>query len=288
MTARHRSGPDQYGSVPGLRGPVVVTGTDTGVGKTIVTAAIAAAAGRAGLRVAVLKPGQTGLPAGHPDESDVETVVRLAGPASARTLATYPDPLAPSTAARVSGLAALDLFSVVGAAQELQAGHDLVLIEGAGGLLVPMGWTSAVHAAQGRDAGVWTVADLATVLGAPMVVVTRAGLGTLNHTALTLEALGRRRIAAHVVVGSWPAEPELVHRTNLMDLAAGLDGLVPAGAGRLSPDAFRSAAGFWLSPVLHGTRLAAPDASPADTTTGSRAVAAVAAEGSGPGQMGHT
>jgi dethiobiotin synthetase len=112
-----------------------------------------------------------------------------------------------------------------------------------------MGRTSA---ARGRDAGFWTVADLATILGAPMVVVTRAGLGTLNHTALTLEALERRGITPHVVVGSWPDEPELVHRTNLDDLAVQLDGVLPEGAGRLPPDAFRAQAASWLSPVLHG------------------------------------
>jgi dethiobiotin synthetase len=234
----------------------VVTGTDTGVGKTITTAAIAAAAGRAGLRVAVLKPGQTGFPAGSTEESDVDTVVRLADPASATTMATYPDPLAPSAAARVSGLPALELFAVVDRVHELRAAYDLVLIEGAGGLLVPMGWTSAAHAAQGRGAE-WNVADLATVLGAPMVVVTRAGLGTLNHTALTLEALGRREITAYVVVGSWPAEPELVHRTNLEDLPVELDGVLPEGAGTFAREIFRELAPSWLSGVLHGSFSAA-------------------------------
>jgi dethiobiotin synthetase len=230
-----------------------VSGTDTGVGKTVTTAAIAAAAGRAGLRVAVLKPGQTGIPEGSPEESDVDTVVRLAGPATATTMASYPDPLAPAAAARVSGRPALELFAVVNRTRELLAGHDLVLIEGAGGLLVPMGWTSAAHAAQGRGAG-WNVADLATVLSAPMVVVVRAGLGTLNHTALTLEALARRRITAHVVVGSWPAEPQLVHRTNLEDLAVEFDGILPEGAGELAAETFQAQAPSWLSAVLHGRR----------------------------------
>jgi dethiobiotin synthetase len=232
-----------------------VSGTDTGVGKTIVTAAIAAAAGRSGLRVAVLKPAQTGLPTGSTDESDADTVVRLADPATATTLVTYPDPLAPSAAARVSGLPALELFTVVGFARELQTAYDLVLIEGAGGLLVPMGWPSAAQVGPGgasRRRACWTVADLAAILGAPVVVVTRSDLGTLNHTALTLEALARRDIVAHVVVGSWPAEPELVHRTNLADLAVELDGILPAGAGSLSPEVFRTAAASWLSPVLHG------------------------------------
>ena len=90
-------------------GPVVVTGTDTGVGKTVVTAAIAAAAMRAGRTVGVVKPAQTG------DESDVDSVRRLAGPAVAVALASFPDPLAPLAAARVAGLPPLRLNDVVAA-----------------------------------------------------------------------------------------------------------------------------------------------------------------------------
>jgi dethiobiotin synthetase len=220
----------------------VVTGTDTGVGKTIVTAALAAAAAARGLSVAVLKPAQTGLEPG--EESDVATVVRLAAPAVARTLVEYPDPLAPSTAARVSGLPALTLADVLGAVGPLVAEHDLVLVEGAGGLLVSLGSR-------------WTLADLAVRLGAPAVVVVRAGLGTLNHTALTLEALARRDTPASVVIGAWPASPELVHRTNVEDLTAiagRLAGVVPENAGLLSPAAFTADAPTWLAPELHGTR----------------------------------
>jgi dethiobiotin synthetase len=211
-----------------------VTGTDTGVGKTVVTAAIAAAAGAAGCRVAVLKPGQAG---DESDESDVDTVVRLAAPWSARTLASYPDPLAPLAAARVRGLPTLALTDAVEAVRGTDA--DVVLVEGAGGLLVPMGPG-------------WTVADLAAALGAPAVVVARAGLGTLNHTALTLEALRRRDIPARVVIGAWPAAPELVHRTNLYDLGGELAGAVPDGAGAWPAPTFAAAAPDWLAPVLHG------------------------------------
>jgi dethiobiotin synthetase len=245
MTGRPvRAGP----AVHGIRGPVVVTGTDTGVGKTIVTAAIASAAATAGLRVAVLKPAQTG------DESDVDTVRRLAAPALARTLVTYPDPLAPLAAARVAGLAPLTLASVVTAAGELATGHDLVLVEGAGGLLVPMGDADSGFPT-GFWTSFWTVADLALALGAPAVVVVRAGLGTLNHTALTLEALARRDLPALVTVGAWPATPELVHRTNLTDLAdlsGGLVGVLPEDAGRLPRDQFGASAPSWLAPPLHG------------------------------------
>jgi dethiobiotin synthetase len=239
--------PDPTADTP-LRGPVVVTGTDTGVGKTIVTAALAAAATAGGLRVAVLKPVQTGIALGaRGEESDVDTVARLAGPTAHRTLATYPDPLAPLAAARVAERPPLSLRESLDAVRALAVAYDLVLIEGAGGLLVPMGIANA---------GPWTVADLAGVAGAAVVVVTRAGLGTLNHTALTLEALVRRKLPARLVVGAWPAQPELVHRTNLADLTTlggPLAGVVAEGAGGLSPETFRASARSWLAPVLHGT-----------------------------------
>jgi dethiobiotin synthetase len=232
------------GAASGVRGVVVVTGTDTGVGKTVVTAAIAATASAAGLRVAVVKPGQTGIRPGAAEESDVDVVRRLANPALARTLATYPHPLAPLAAARTSGLPPLELTEVIAAIRECPPEHDLVLVEGAGGLLVPMGPTAAGLA--------WTVADLSTELAARAVVVARAGLGTLNHTALTLEALAQRGIEALLVIGAWPAEPELVHRTNMVDLRGELAGAVPDGAGRLAPTIFRASAPSWLSPTLHG------------------------------------
>jgi dethiobiotin synthetase len=225
------------------RGPVLVTGTDTGVGKTVVTAGVAAAAGAAGLRVAVVKPAQSGV--GADELSDVDRVVRLAAPATARTLADYPDPLAPLAAARVAGSPPLELYSVVDAVREEAKTHDLVLVEGAGGLLVPMGV---------RPSGQpWTLADLAVSLGAPAVVVVRAGLGTLNHTALTLEALERRAVPARVVIGSWPAQPELVHVANLVDLYAHLAGVVPAGAGSIEPGVFRRSAPGWFTARLFGT-----------------------------------
>jgi dethiobiotin synthetase len=235
----------------GVTGTVIVTGTDTGVGKTIVTAAIAAAATAAGVRVAVVKPAQTGVPDAYPldtpgEEPDTATVARLGGPVDVRTLASYPDPLAPLTAAAVSGRPPLQLGAAVEAVRAAEATHDLVLVEGAGGLLVPMGSNDF------DDRG-WTVADLAVELACPAVVVVRAGLGTLNHTALTREACDRRSIATTIVIGAWPAEPELVHRTNLGDLPAELAGVLPEGAGRLTPARFRGSAPAWVSPWLHGS-----------------------------------
>ena len=224
------------------RGVVLVTGTDTDVGKTIVTSAIAAAAQAAGLRVAVVKPGQTGTAQGGP--TDIDLVNRLAGPHTARTLASYPEPLAPLAAARVANLPPLELYEVVDAVRAEAERHDLVLVEGAGGLLVPMGV---------RPSGdPWTLADLATTLGVPAIVVARAGLGTLNHTALTLEALSRRGVQAGVVLGAWPAEPELVHWANLSELVPHLVGALPDGAGAMEPGVFRRSAPGWLTPALYG------------------------------------
>ncbi|BCY14272.1 hypothetical protein L3i22_093600 [Actinoplanes sp. L3-i22] len=223
-------------------GIVLVTGTDTGVGKTVATAAVAAAAQAAGLRVAVLKPGQTGTITGEP--TDAEVVTRLAGPDTVKTLAEYPEPLAPLAAARVADLPPLELYNVVDAIRAEAEKHDLVLVEGAGGLLVPMGLRPSGEA--------WTFADLATALGANVLVVARAGLGTLNHTALTLEALDRRGVPAKVILGAWPSEPELVHWANLSELVPHLVGALPQGAGSMDPGVFRRSAPGWLTPALHG------------------------------------
>ncbi|GAA1414140.1 dethiobiotin synthase [Kitasatospora putterlickiae] len=230
-----------------------VTGTGTDVGKTVATAALAASALRAGLRVAVLKPGQTGV---APDEpGDAEEVGRLAGPAvpaperlTLRELARYPEPLAPDTAARRSGLPCLAAEDVAKEVATLAERHDLVLVEGAGGLLVR-------YDEQGR-----TLADQARAtreLGLPteVLLVASAGLGTLSTTALTAEALTARRLPLlGVLVGSWPATPGLADRCNLADLprvaGAPLLGALPEHAGR-APD-FPALAAAFLAPALHG------------------------------------
>jgi dethiobiotin synthetase len=225
-----------------LRGPVLVTGTDTGVGKTVVTAAVAVAAAASGLRVFVLKLAQTGTAVGEP--TDMDEVKRLAAPEATTTLVEYPEPLAPLIAAREAGMPPLDLYDAVDAVRAQAKECDLLLVEGAGGLLVPMGL---------RPSGEpWTVADLAVSVDATAVVVTRAGLGTLNHTGLTLEALQRRAVRAHAVFGMWPDEPEHVHWTNLRYLLPHLAGAVPEAVGGLAPGVFRRSAPGWLTPVLHG------------------------------------
>ncbi|MER8232384.1 dethiobiotin synthase [Streptomyces sp. NPDC101490] len=225
-------------------GIVVVSGTGTEIGKTVVTAAVAAVAGAAGRSVAVLKPAQTGL--GPDERGDADEAVRLSGAAVSAELGRFPEPLAPGTAARRAGLAPVGPGEVAAAARKLAAEHDLVLVEGAGGLLVRF------------DEEGGTLADVAALLGAPVLVVAPAGLGTLNSTALTAEALAARGIEQlGVVIGSWPSAPDLAARCNLADLpeAAGapLLGAVPEGSGALDPVAFRAAAADWLAPALGGT-----------------------------------
>jgi dethiobiotin synthetase len=230
------------------QGILVVTGTGTGVGKTVVTAAIAALADAAGRRVAVVKPAQTGVhPGPDSDIPDIETVTRLSGVTDTHELARFPDPLSPEAAARVSGLPPVDLDAAAARVATLAGTRDLVLVEGAGGLLVRYDKTGA------------TLADLATALRAPVVVVAAAGLGTLNHTALTLEAIAARRLElAGVVVGSWPRVPDLAARENLNDLVTliggPLGGLLPADSGALMPAEFLAAARVGLALRLGGQR----------------------------------
>ncbi|WP_030686201.1 dethiobiotin synthase [Streptomyces globisporus] len=222
---------------------IVISGTGTEIGKTVVTAAVAAVATAAGRSVAVLKPAQTGI--GPDERGDADEVVRLSGAAASAELGRFPEPLAPGTAARRAGLAPVGPREVAEAARKLAEDHDLVLVEGAGGLLVRF------------DEEGGTLADAAALLGAPVLVVAPAGLGTLNSVTLTAEALRARGIEQlGVVVGSWPAAPDLAARCNLADLpesaGAPLLGAVPEGSGALDPAEFRTAAGGWLGPELGG------------------------------------
>ncbi|MFF9624134.1 dethiobiotin synthase [Streptomyces griseosporeus] len=222
---------------------LVITGTGTEVGKTVTTAAVAAAALAAGRSVAVLKAAQTGV---RPDErGDADEVARLAGAVTTAELARFPEPLAPNTAARRAGMKPVHPQEVAEAAAKLATEHDLVLVEGAGGLLVRF------------DEAGGTLADAARLLGAPVLVVATAGLGTLNTTELTARELRRRELELlGVVIGSWPDEPDLACRCNLADLpevaGAPLLGALPSGAGTLDPAAFRRAAPGWLSSRLDG------------------------------------
>ncbi|MGW0911929.1 dethiobiotin synthase [Streptomyces sp. NPDC002784] len=223
---------------------LVITGTGTEIGKTVTTAAVAATALAAGRTVAVLKAAQTGL---RPDErGDADECARLAGAVTTAELARYPEPLAPATAARRAGLPPVRPHEIAEAAAKLATEHDLVLVEGAGGLLVRF-----------DDEGA-TLADAAELMAAPVLVVASAGLGTLNVTELTARELRSRGVdLSGVVIGSWPDAPDLASRCNVTDLPdvarAPLLGALPAGSGALAPADFRTAAPTWLAPELGGT-----------------------------------
>jgi dethiobiotin synthetase len=168
-----------------------VTGTDTGVGKTVVTAALALALRARGVDVGVMKPLQTG-------DGDAAELKRLAGlrePPEEIAPFSFAAPVAPLVAARLEGRT-LELDDVAGCVRVSGEAHDFTLVEGVGGLLVPIGPG-------------WTVADLAAEIGLPLLVVGRAGLGTVNHTLLTLAEAARRGLdVAGVVLNGYGRAPD--------------------------------------------------------------------------------
>ncbi|MEW6543573.1 MAG: dethiobiotin synthase [Nitrospirota bacterium] len=164
---------------------VFITGTDTAVGKTVVTAALARTLKMRGLGVGVMKPIETGVNDGLADRSDGVRLKRSAGVADPLELISpyrLAAPLAPLAAARRAGVAIV-VDRIVAAFHELASRHAFLLVEGIGGVHVPI--------APGFD-----VRDLIARLGLPAVVVGRAELGGVNHARLTIEALRRVRIPA--------------------------------------------------------------------------------------------
>jgi dethiobiotin synthetase len=221
---------------------LVITGTGTGVGKTIATAALASHARQAGVDVAVCKPVQTGTDS----DDDLAEVGRLSGTTELAGLARYPEPLAPAAAAERAGTALPTGDEVLRFIRGLDRPGRLILVEGAGGLLVEL-----------ADSGV-TLRDLAVALDAPALVVTGAELGTLNHTALTLEALAAHAVpCAGLVIGSWPQRPGVVETSNRAALGrlAPVRSALPAGAASLDGERFAamSAAAFdrgWVTGLV--------------------------------------
>lgn len=168
---------------------IFITGTDTGVGKTVVACALAAWSRHHGLDVGVMKPIATGGrwttngAAGRWVSDDARWLAAAAqvdDPWSLINPICFKEPLAPWTAARRAGTA-IRLETPVAAFRALSNRHPFLIVEGVGGLLVPLGPKT-------------TVADLAQRLGLPLVLVARPGLGTLNHTLLTLACARRLRL----------------------------------------------------------------------------------------------
>lgn len=198
-----------------MRG-VFVTGTDTGCGKTAVACALARAAVRAGVRVRVVKPVETGCPDANGDRrpADAHALAHAAGDRRAISeICPYAlrPAAAPEAAARCEGVR-LDPERIRMAVERAADGADGVIVEGAGGLLVPLTPTL-------------DMADLAGMLGLPLLVVARAALGTINHTRLTLEVADARRLSvAGVVVSHTRADLPEDEALNLGILEARLGG----------------------------------------------------------------
>jgi dethiobiotin synthetase len=231
-----------------------VTGTGTEVGKTIVTATIVAGLVEAGVEVRARKPIVTGI-----SESDAERAPRVAGDlrrlADHELLAAisgeqpeevararYRPAVSPHLAVELSG-APLDIAAIVDELRETAADAEALIVEGVGGLLVPLG-----------DA--WDVRRLAHELGWPVIVAASPGLGTINHTLLTLEAArGSGLDVRAVVLTPWPSRPaalELSNRATIEQLGAvevaALPRLAPLTAAVLADAAAKLGYERWLEP----------------------------------------
>jgi dethiobiotin synthetase len=174
-----------------------VTGTDTGAGKTVVAAALAAALRARGERVAAFKPVVTGTDDPRdPDWPPDHELLALAAGTTPEAVAPlrFGPPVSPHLAAELAGRA-IDVDALLAAARAAAAGADVLVAEGVGGLLVPL--TPQV-----------SVRDFARALGLPVMVAARPGLGTINHTLLTVDAAraGGLEVRA-VVLTPWPEAP---------------------------------------------------------------------------------
>lgn len=189
---------------------VFVTGTGTEVGKTVVAAAIARTLAADGRRVAVFKPAVTGLD--DPGETDHALLRRAAGSRqSDEEIAPYRygPPASPHLAAALAG-ETIEPARLLAAARAAAAGADVLVCEGVGGLLVPLSLAPR-----------YLVRNLACDLGLPLVVAASPGLGTINHTLLTIEAARAAGLeVVAVVLTPWPEQPSAIEESNRETIAA--------------------------------------------------------------------
>jgi len=202
-----------------------VTGTDTGVGKTVVACALVRGLRARGVDVGVMKPVETGVgPEGPADARALREAAGVDDPLEQICPQIFALPAAPTVAARHEGRR-VDRQAIRAAFDALAARHDAMVVEGAGGLLVP--------AADGMS-----MADLARELGSPLVVVARGALGTINHTLLTLEAATARGLrVAGVIVSHGGPPPGPGDAANLEALRHALGGWLVGEIPRLAPGA---------------------------------------------------
>ncbi len=181
---------------------IFITGTDTGVGKTVVSATLAWTLKELGRKVAVIKPVQTGTNSGGLlDIEFIQKVIETKYPLNKVCPYRFAHPLAPSVAANLAG-ERIDIEKITPVFYEFASTHDVVIVEGAGGLLVPI-------------TDNYLMSDLAFDLGLHLVIVTRPDLGTLNHTFLTVESAKHRGLKIlGIVINKFPINPGLAERTN--------------------------------------------------------------------------
>lgn len=214
-----------------MRG-LFVTGTDTGVGKTVITAGVVAALRAEGLDAGVCKPIQSGHPAGDP-AGDTMQLLTLSGLEDSPAMVnrySFEAPLAPLIAARMEDTV-ISPEEAIGHVAALEGVHDSILVEGAGGFMVPL--------AEG-----WTVANLARALEFPVLIVARPGLGTVNHTVMTsmmIQASGLE--VAGVVLNGWGPDNDRDIRDNaaMIEEFGGVKvlGMTPWLAGPLTAERLR-------------------------------------------------
>lgn len=184
---------------------VMVTGTDTGVGKTVVAGALAAALRARGIDCGVMKPIQTGagiVDGGRisPDARFLTLAAGVADPADLVCPVLLDAAAAPAVAAADAG-EEIHILPILDAFETLSASHELMIVEGAGGLAVPV-------------VGKYLLADLMLELELPLIVVARASLGTINHTLLTIHFARQHGLTVlGIVINGYPAEPDLAERT---------------------------------------------------------------------------
>jgi dethiobiotin synthetase len=196
-----------------LRG-FFVTGTGTEVGKTVVAAALARTLAASGERVAVFKPAVTGLEQpGEPDHALLRRAAESTQSDDEIAPYRYGPPASPHLAAAQAG-EEIDPERLRAAARTAVAGADRLVCEGVGGLLVPL--VSRVSPAMREELdSPYLVRDLAVDLGLPLVIAASPGLGTINHTLLTLEAARAAGLeACAVVLTPWPAQPDAIEQSN--------------------------------------------------------------------------
>lgn len=184
---------------------IFVTGTDTGVGKTVVAGALAAAMRRSGIDAGVMKPVQTGIGGASDsvvsDAAYLRTVSGVSDPPELICPVELREPLAPSVASRLEGRE-ISIDVLLAAYAQIARRHSFVVVEGAGGLTVPI-----------TDR--YLMADLARDMDLPLLIVSRPGLGAINHVVLTVEyALAHGLAVAGIVLSNWPASPGLAETAN--------------------------------------------------------------------------